>query len=85
VSGSVEYGLDGTAVYERRIQFDAWAETYSEVKQIGDALATLLDGYTGTLAYGARVIGCTPGVVIDNWQDGSRIFRTTAEYQFSFS
>jgi hypothetical protein len=85
VSGLVDIALDSTAAKERRIQFDCWAMSYPAVKELEAALANLLEGYEGVLADGTRVISSTPGIVLDDWADSSRVFRSMAEYIITFS
>jgi hypothetical protein len=85
VSGSADFTLDFAGVWTKLIQFDAWARTYDECKQIEAALASLLDGYEGTLSNGVRVLMSLPGVVIDKWEQDTAIFRVMAEYQFEFT
>ena len=84
VSGSSDVALDDTVVREKRIQFDAWAQTYGVSKQIESALAEILEGYSGTLEDGTTILDCVPSITLDNWEATSHIYRITAEYTLSF-
>jgi hypothetical protein len=85
VSGGSQWGLDSTAVQMKRVQFDAWSQTYAQCKQIESALAAVLDGFSGDLAGGIRVISSFGDVVVDNWEDASRVYRVTLEYTIQFT
>jgi hypothetical protein len=86
VSASPEsVSLDSAATRMKRIQFDCWATTYGECKQIEAALASLLDGYQGTLSDGTKVLLATPGVVIDRWEEDATVYRVMTEYIFDFT
>lgn len=84
VSATSKLATDGTLVQAKRVQFDAYALTYAQCKQIEAMLATLLNGYIGSMGT-VEVIATNAGVVIDNWEVDSRIYRVTTEYIFTFT
>jgi hypothetical protein len=84
VSSSSSVALDRTKTQTKRIQFDAWAHTYAQVKQIEQALSAQFTGYSGMLSDGTQILSAYPGVVIDTWEVESNTYRVTAEFNFIF-
>lgn len=82
VSGSDQYTLDNKSWQQKRIQFDAWGNTYADCKAVTLALRNLLSGFNGALSDGTRVLGTFRENEIDNWEFDGRAFRITVEYRF---
>lgn len=84
VSSSSEYALDGSQENWKRIQIDAWSETYATAKAIQVALHSLFDGFTGVLPDGTTVLGCFRGVEVDQFEQNARAYRALTEYAFHY-
>jgi len=85
VSGKPDYALDHSECGYRRIQFDAFDLSYGGTKSVLRALRNALDGFSGTLADGTRVISAVRSIQIDNFEDDARVYRSLEEYEISFS
>jgi hypothetical protein len=83
VSASADYNLDGSIIQKKRIQFDLFGRTYDESKQLESSLASVLDGFDGTLPNGAHVIDSSSLTVFDDWES-SRLYRTAVDYSIQF-
>lgn len=83
-SASSDFTLDRAAVQTKRIQFDSWGSTYSDCKTLSAAVGNLLDGFSGALPDGTRVLICESSIEIDWYETNSRVYRTTNEYIFKF-
>ena len=66
-----------------RFQFDAWAETYSEVKVITDALRAALNGKTGSIGSGANAF-TIQAALVDNEaperEPETKLYRGRSDY-----
>src|SRR5437870_436696 len=80
VSSSSEWATDRTEYDEKRIQFDAWAQSYADCKAVLKALNGVLHGFVGTLSDGTRVILALRDVTVDFWQSEPRLYRSTADF-----
>lgn len=80
-SAPSEYGLDGSELCTKRIQFDLWGQ-YGDGKTIAIALRNILSGYSGTLSDGTRVLFAKRYPGLDNFDVDSRSYRSIAEYEF---
>lgn len=84
ISNTPTYTLALNEFDQKRIQFDAWAVTYASCKSVKQAVRNVLDGYTGTLSDGTRVLSALRGMEIDFWESDSRVYRVLFEYIFRF-
>ena len=84
VSAASEYALPGSSERWKRLQFDAWAQSYADCKNVVAALDAALDGFTGALPDGTVVFGAFRGVELDLSEQYSRTFRTLVEYTFHY-
>jgi hypothetical protein len=94
VAAHSEYTFEPTEERIKRIQFDIWCggidnsvspNNYSVGRAIIIAIRNLLSGYAGTLSDGSRVIFCSRGEELDNFDVDSRSYRSVVEYEFDFS
>ncbi len=87
VGSSRERTFDDTVAIMRRIQFDAFAVSFPQVKEIEGALCSFLDGFTGFLIPGStfRVIECVAETILDSWQVDSSVFRTMVTFEITYS
>ena len=84
VSSSDSYSLEAAVVSEKRVQFDAWGNSYADCKNVLKALRATIDTFVGDLPDGTRVLNIERGVQIDFWEPDGRIYRCTAEYSLQF-
>lgn len=84
VTASSSYTFDRKSHDAKRIQFDAWATSYSDCKTILHALKLALDTYSGTLSDGTRVLAAFSLQEIDQFESDGRIFRSLAEYTLEY-
>lgn len=63
-----------------RVQFDCWAERYSETVAIAGALRTVLNGYRGAMGAIPDVVAKVAGE-LDGWEPDVRAFRKTVDFQ----
>ncbi len=84
IGSKQNYTLDNAVLIERRVQIDAWADSYIAAKTNADALETLLSGFTGTLPTGTLVKLCEKTTEQDLWEDQSRLFRVMSEFVFIY-
>ena len=83
VSGVRERDLCGPAGYAHpRISINAWAESYSEVRALAQAVRQALDGFRGEFVIGSAVhVG---SVRLDNELDGDEpdvdVYRVLQDY-----
>src|SRR5262249_816137 len=84
VSGASDWSLDRSKFDEKRIQFDAWGVRYGDCKAVLKQLGIILDGFSGALPDGTRVISAFSGVTIDNFESDGRIYRSLTEFIFQF-
>ena len=86
ISETPDYTLDGPGTFgEARLQIDCWsAASHSEASQIADAIASAIDGYTGTSA-GVSI----HNVMRDNSQDfyepNPKCYRRSVDYMIQFA
>jgi hypothetical protein len=86
VQGSFsEYTLDNTTVRGKRVQIDSYAATYPDTKSLMEAVAVVLDGFTGQLPDGTRVLGVFKILEVDYFDTSHRIFRTSVDYTFHYT
>lgn len=74
--------LVSSGYLRKRIRFDCWAQTYSEVKHVQEALVTLLDGFAGTLPDGTTTQSLLE-MQIDFYEQDSEVFRSLCEFSFT--
>src|SRR5579859_504660 len=78
VAGTTEYlrryTLDGAQTGEKRMQFDAWAQSYAEAQSILNALRNVLDTTSGILADGTWLLGAFRGEPFDAYESSTRVF-----------
>lgn len=79
VSTSV-VNLDATAVNTVRVEIDAWSKSYLEAKQIQAALHNLLDGWSGTLSDGTRVLEASSNDNPDFFEKDSLLYRASTTF-----
>lgn len=84
VSSKPQYALDGSQCGYKRLQFDAFGSSYADCKTVLRALRNALDGYTGTLTDGTRVLCALRGMEIDSFENDSRTYRSLTEYELTF-
>lgn len=84
VSASANYTLRAAEYNRKRIQFDAWGSSYADTRNVLQGLRDALDGYSGILTDGTRVLACLRGIGIDDFESDSRLFRAMQEYIFTF-
>lgn len=90
VSSVSNYTIDRKEFGQKRIQFDCWANRYSDAEAVKQALRNVLDMYSGTLTDGTRVLGTFREVEIDFFEANSGvsgnpgIYRRLCEYSFQF-
>ncbi len=67
-----------------RFQFDLWSETYTDVRDLSNAVRQALDGYNGTL--GTITV---PGIFIESERDlfdeTTEFYRVTQDYLVPYS
>jgi len=68
----------------KRLQLDFWGETYSDVKCVEAAIAKTLDGFSGTLSDGTRILMCLRDVPVDRFETSSRFYRVMNEYEITY-
>lgn len=73
-----------TETTEKRMQFDVWATSYASAKTVAKALRALLDGYTGTLTDGTKVLGSFRVLELDEYEPDTRTYRVIADYRFLY-
>jgi hypothetical protein len=82
VGGSNDPGLTNAGPRRSRLQVDCWGTTKATAIALANAVAHLLDGYTGVLTDGTNVMSCwiinPPGV--DFFSDDSRFRRRMLEF-----
>jgi len=83
-SPATEYYCDGKQILHKSIQFDVWAQKYSDARNIANAIDGVLSGYAGTLPDGTRVIFATAVNEIDNFDVDARAKRSIVEYNFQY-
>lgn len=72
VDGQADVVHDGpSGLSESRIQIDAYAETWDEVKAVSRAVRDCLDGYAGTPEDGVQIQAVLPLSVRDTPPDGT--------------
>ena len=80
------YALDGKVnVYEKRIQFDVWAETWRKARTAAAAIEDVLDDYSGVLPGGIRIFGVQVVSSFEGYESAARIFRVMAEYAVQYA
>jgi hypothetical protein len=83
VSSPRLYALSGTTGRLRaRIQLDCWADTYSAVKGLADAVRGELNGHTGTFG-SSTVDSLTLDAERDGFEEDTEVFRVLQEYIIS--
>ena len=68
-----------------RMQYDAWAETYLQAKQIADALNAVLEGFQGTLPDGTSVDNIVLDSSFDLYDSPSLRFRVSSDYLVTYT
>lgn len=84
ITSSSAYTFDRRSHDTKRIQFDAWATSYSDAKSILHALKLALDTLSGTLSDGTRLLAAFSDQEIDHFESDGRIYRSLAEYTFEY-
>ena len=77
------YSLDGAAGAQKvRIEFNAWANTYGECKQVSAAIRTTLESYRGALTDSTFVATVAVVNSTDYYDDTARLYRVQTDYSF---
>lgn len=80
------YALDGEVnLYEKRLQFDVWANTWRKARTAAEAVEAVLNGYSGVLPGGIRVYGVQVISKSDGYESSARIFRVMTEYAVQYA
>jgi hypothetical protein len=85
VTSKREYTLSNAVTKQKCIQFDCWGSTYSDSKQVQQALENVLSGYNGTLSDGTKVLGTFLDAEHDDFQSDARDYRAISEYVIKYS
>ena len=67
-----------------RMQYDSWGHRYSDVKDVSAALNNVLNGYTGTLPNGTRVLDCVLDTSFDLYDSVALAYRVSSDYLVTF-
>ena len=73
---------DFDAFTTARVQFDAWAKTWEEAVQVGEALLAALSGYGGDMS-GALVTAHAINE-FDDHDSGTKLFRRTLDFEVTY-
>lgn len=65
-----------------RIQFDAWAKTWEEAVQVGEALLAALSGYGGDMS--GVLVTAHPINEFDDHDSGTKLFRRTLDFEVTY-
>ena len=84
VSGMSDYALDGALEVSKRIQFDAWGETYGQVKAVQAAVHDVLSALRGPLPDGCLLRGAFRSLEIDGFEQQLEAYRSLSEYTFHY-
>lgn len=68
-----------------RVQFDAWAKSYAEVKTLAVAVIAALEGYQGTLPTGTEMLNVTLDSSFDLYDDPSASYRVSTDLMVTFN
>lgn len=80
------YAIDGKVnLYEKRIQFDVWAETWRKARTAAAAIEGVLDDYSGVLPGGIRIFGVQVVSSFEGYESAARIFRVMTEYAVQYA
>ena len=85
VTASSMFALDRTQIATKRFQFDAWGANYGDCKSVLVALDGLLNGYSGVLADGTRVLVAISIQELDQFESDGRVYRSIAEYSILYT
>jgi hypothetical protein len=84
VASHSTYTFEGKQLGSKLFQFDAWGTSFSDCKNILNALRNALDTYQGTLTDGTRVLCALSEQEIDQFEEDSRVYRSLAEYRIEY-
>jgi hypothetical protein len=84
ITRSRDYTLTSQATSEALVQFDFWAEQYSQAKAIQQALRNVLELYAGTLTDGTRVMGAFLSNCIDMPLTDDQTYHVVSEFTFQY-
>lgn len=76
-------GSDG--VTSTRVVFDCLAPRYRDARALALAVKSALSGYSGTLSDGTVIYSTQVVNVVDGFDDGSRISRTSVHVLFQYA
>jgi hypothetical protein len=86
ISTKALYTLDGRVnLTQARFQFDTWAGTYADAKNLMAAINTAIDNYSGDLPDGTHVFGVQLYSCSDRYEQEARIYRVTADYMIQYA
>lgn len=86
ISTKALYTLDARVnVTQVRIQFDTWASTYADAKNLMAAINTAIDNYSGDLPDGTHIFGVQLYSCTDLYEQAARIYRVTADYMIQYA
>lgn len=83
VSEPREYTLDKASIPNALVQFDCWGTTYLEANTLADALATVLDAYTGAVG-SITSLGFIQRSRQDIYESETNEFRVSLDYSFMY-
>ncbi len=86
ISTRALYDLENRVdVTQIRIQFDTWAERYTDAKSLMEAINGVIDNFAGELADGDRVFGIQLYSSNDLYENDARLYRVSNDYLIQFS
>lgn len=86
ISTKALYTLDDRVnLTQARFQFDTWANTYADAKNLMAAINTTIDNFSGSLSDGTQVFGVQLYSSTDLYEQEARIYRVTADYTIQYA
>lgn len=86
ISTTALYTLnDRVNVTKCRMQFDTWAKTYLDAKNLMKAINDVLDSYSGTLSDGTHIFGIQLYSCSDRFESAAHIYGVTADYVIQYA
>ena len=86
ISTKALYTLDDRVNFTQvRLQIDTWAGTYSQAKDLHEAINGVLDNFSGDLPDGTHVYGIQLFTCNDLYESEARIYRVTADYMIQLA
>ena len=80
ITGMRDHALRGASGHAHpRFQIEAWAETYTEVKTLADAIRNALDDYSGTVL-GTVIGSCLIDSERDMYESEIGVYRILQDY-----